>query len=119
MNTFKYTKTRDNGDATSNYNLSGPFPIPFKDFVTTILNQENSFRVQFWETKNWVDTDLECYKKDDGKWYITKEEPENWFKENANRNVIKSWANGGWGQMTYFITFEEANDNEIQTATND
>ena len=23
------------------------------------------------------------------------------------------------GQTTYFITFEEANDNEIQTATND
>jgi hypothetical protein len=51
MFTFKYTKTRDNGDATSDYNLSGPFPIPFKDFVTTILNQEDSFRVQFWETK--------------------------------------------------------------------
>jgi hypothetical protein len=30
-----------------------------------------------------------------------------------------SWANGGWGRMTYFITFEEANDNEIQIATND
>ena len=25
----------------------------------------------------------------------------------------------GWGQMIYFITFEEANDNEIQITTND
>ena len=57
MFTFKYIKTRDNSDATSNYNL--------------------------------------------------------------NRNVVNSWANGGWGQMTYFITFEEATDNEIQNSTND
>lgn len=57
MSTFKYIKTRDNSDATSNYNL--------------------------------------------------------------NRNVVNSWANGGWGQMTYFITFEEANNNEIQVTTND
>lgn len=111
MQKFKYEKIRENGDATANYNLSGPFPIPFKDFVIAILNQESSFRVQFWESKSWVDTDLECYKKDDGKWYITNEKPENWFKDNANRLVIKSWANGGWGQMTYFITFEEPKEN--------
>lgn len=111
MNTFKYIKTQENGDATSNYHLEGPFPIPFKDFVTAILNQEDSFHVQFWESKSMDGTDLECYKKDDGKWYITKEEPKNWFKENANRKIVKSWANGGWGQMIYFITFEKENEN--------
>lgn len=108
---YKYIKTQDNGDATSNYNIVGKYPITFCEFARWVLENENSFRVNFRATNEcyggWLGNKLEVEKHTNGKWYWTKQEPENWFNEIANKNITKCWANGGWGQMSYFCTFEE------------
>lgn len=107
---YKYNKTQDNGDATSNYDIVGEFPVKFIDFFKWVLNNTNSFRVEFGSTNEcyggWLGNRLEVEDGGDY-WYWTKQKPEDWFDEIANKNITKCWANGGWGQMTYFCTFEE------------
>ena len=109
---YKYNRVRDNGDATSDYNLIGTFPIKFIDFFNWVLKNENSFRIEFVATNEcyggWCGNKLEVSKDTkSGNCYWVGREPENWFEEIANKNVAKCWANGGWGQITYFCTFEE------------
>ena len=108
--TYEYIRTRANGDATSNYDIIGKFPVKFIDFFNWVLDNDNSFRIQFAATNKcyggWLGNRLEVHKKD-GKKYWSKKEPENWFKEIANKNITSCWANGGYGQMTYFCTFED------------
>lgn len=107
---YTYSKTQNNGDATSSYSVQGKFPIVFKDFMKQILEQEDSFRVTFGAHNEcyggWLGNRLEVYKIEN-KWNLEKQEPENWFDEIAHTNVTSCHANGGWGQMTYFCTFEE------------
>lgn len=108
---YKYIKTRENGDATSNYDIVGKFPVKFRDFFKWVLENEDSFRVEFAATNKcyggWLGNRLEVQKDDGNLWYWTKQEPENWFDGIANKSITKCWANGGWGQMTYFCTFDE------------
>lgn len=110
---YKYIETRANGDATSNYDIVGKFPVKFIDFFKWVLNNTNSFRVDFAAINDcyggWLGNRIEVEKHQD-EWYWTKQEPEDWFDEIANKNITKCWANGGWGQMTYFCTFEVAED---------
>lgn len=112
MRGYEYKKLKENGDATSNYDIVGKFPVKFADFSKQILENTNSFRVEFGASNEcyggWLGNRLEVHKpKDEDNWYITKEEPENWLEEIVNKNVTKCWANGGWGQMLYICTFEE------------
>lgn len=109
---YKYNKTQENSDATSNYDLIGEFPVKFIDFFKWVLKNENSFRIEFGATNKcyggWLGNRLEVHKDtSSGECYWTKQEPKNWFDEVANKNITKCCANGGWGQMTYFCTFEE------------
>ena len=109
---YQYNKTRDNGDATSNYNLAGEFPVKFIDFFKWVLANENSFRIEFAVTNEryggWTRNKLEVSKDTkSGKCYWIKQKPENLFEEISHMNITKCWANGGWGQITYFCTFEE------------
>lgn len=107
---FKYNRTRDNSDATSNYDITGDFPVSFINFFKWVLGNEDSFSVEFGATNKcyggWLGNRIEV-KKNDGNWYFVRQKPESWFDEIATKNVIDCWANGGWGQMTYFCTFEE------------
>lgn len=107
---YKYNRTQDNSDATSNYDLVGEFPVKFIDFFKWVLNNTNSFRVEFCATNEcyggWLGNRLEVYKNDED-WYWERQKPENWFDEIADKNITSCWANGGWGQMLYFCTFEE------------
>lgn len=109
---YKYIQTRANSDDTWNWDVVGEFPVKFVDFFKWVLNNEDSFRVEFAATNKcyggWLGNRLEVYKpRDTEDWYWVKKEPENWFDEIANKYIIKCDANGGWGQMTYYCTFEE------------
>lgn len=109
---YRYEKTRDNGDATSNYNIVGDFPVKFIDFVNWVLENDKSFRIEFGASNKcyggWIGNRLELHKpRDKDDWYITKEEPEKWLNEIYNKNITGCWVNGGWGQMLYVCTFEE------------
>lgn len=116
---YKHKETRANSDDTYNYDIIGEFPVTFREFSKRILADANSFRVQFAATNKcyggWLGNRLEVHKpRGADTWYLTKQEPENWLNEIANKNIIKCWANGGWGQMTYFVTFEEEDNNKEQ-----
>lgn len=108
---YKYNKTRENSDATSNYDLIGKFPVKFIDLFNWVLKNENSFRIEFASTNEcyggWLGNRLEVSKdRNTGECHWTKQKPEHWFEEIANKNVTKCCVNGGWGQNTYFCTFE-------------
>ena len=109
---FKYEEVRHNGDATTNYNITGDFPITFREFFKWVLDKEISFRIEFSASNKcyggWLlGNRLEVSKHDDGKCYWTKQKPEKWFDEIADKKITACWANGGWGQMLYIVTFEE------------
>ena len=119
---YKYEKTQENGDATSNYNIVGQFPVPFREFFKWVLDNEDSFRIEFGASNKlyggWLGNRLEIAKDtDSGKCYWQKREPENWFDEIADINITSVWANGGWGQMLYICTFdveEQRSDNNAE-----
>ena len=108
MNKYKYEKICDCGDATSNYTIRGDFPVSFEQFVKTILNQETSFRVEFMDKDRWPSVFVEV-EKQEGVWFITKQKPAKWYNDNRDKLMVTSCtANGGWGQMTYFMSLEES-----------
>lgn len=109
---YKYIETRANSDDTLNYDIVGDFPVTFADFFRWVLTNENSFRVIFGATNKcyggWLGSRLVIYKdRVEDSWYWEHQEPKYWFEEIEQKKVIKCWANGGWGQMSYFCTFEE------------
>jgi len=101
---FEFVKIKDNGDATSNYDIQGKFPVRFEEFFKTILKEENSFRVVFHDTDNWPACKIEAVKKDDN-WYCKEKKPEDFMEQYKDKLVTKVWVNGGYGQMSYFCTF--------------
>ena len=108
---YKFEETRQNSDATSNYNVVGKYPVKFIDFFEWVLKNESSFRVEFGATNDcyggWLGNRIEMYKiRDKDIWRWTKQEPKEWFEEIMNKNVTACVANGGWGQMLYLCTFE-------------
>lgn len=109
---YKYVKTRENGDATCNYDIVGEFPVKFIDFFKWVLAHENSFRVEFGASNEcyggWLGNRIGVHKSvGDEHWYWEKKEPDWWWEEIAHENITGCWANGGWGQTLYICTFEE------------
>ncbi len=108
--TLKHIK--DNGDATSNYNVIGNFPVEFDTFMKEIISSERSFRIDFRSTNDcfggFFGKKLEVNKQQESqKSYFADNESKEWYEEIAPLSVASAWANGGWGQMTYIVTFEE------------
>ena len=107
---YKYTKTDDISDATSNYILQGTFPVKFIDFFNWIIKNDDSFIIKFGSMNTcyggWLGNRIEIGKEKQ-KWHFVRREPNNWLEEIAHKKVTACWCNGGWGQMTYFCTFEE------------
>lgn len=108
---YKYKETRANSDDTFNYDIIGEFPVKFIDFFKWVLENTNFSRIEFCATNEryggWLGNKLEVSKFQD-KCYWETQKPEWLFEAIANDNIVKCWANGGWGQMTYFYTLEEA-----------
>lgn len=109
---YQYEKLRDNGDATSDYKILGNFPITFREFFEWVLEHESSFRVEFAATNQcyggWLGNRLEVQKpRNETSWYWKFQKPYGWFDDIADKKITQCRANGGWGQMTYYCTFEE------------
>jgi len=100
---IKYERIKDNSDATSNYDVIVKYPISFAEFYRVILENDDSFRIVLHATNDtyggW------CYNKVE----ISHNETEDveMFDRYMKETVVDCWANGGWGQMTYFMTFAE------------
>lgn len=107
---YTYIETRANSDDTFSFDIIGDFPIKFADFFKWVLANENSFRITFNAFNKcyggWLGNRLEVSKIGE-EWYWVQQKPQNWFEEISHKRIIKCEANGGWGQMSYFCTFEE------------
>jgi hypothetical protein len=108
--TFKHIK--DNGDATSSYDVIGNFPVEFDAFMREIISSERSFRIDFRSTNEcyggFFGKSFEIHKqRESQEWHFTNNESKEWYDEISSLRVVSAWANGGWGQMTYIVTFEE------------
>lgn len=81
-----------------------------------MFDNDDSFRICFHITNKSF---IECFTKYieferenyNGEWQKTKIKPENFYSEIADKQIIKCFANGGWGQMSYFCTLEESEGN--------
>lgn len=109
---YKYEHLHDCGDATSEYRLVGKFPVAFREFFKWVLESEDSFRVEFAATNRcyggWLGNRIEvCKPRGETLWHWSLQKPDGWFDEVADKKITQCRASGGWGQMTYFCTFEE------------
>lgn len=111
MKEYELKATRQNGDATYNYDVIADYPIPFDEFWRNVLHNNDNFRVMFSSTNarygGWLNS-VE-FVKHKGEYYFTDDDESKkdlWrmFKEEI---VVACWANGGWGQMSYIVTFKE------------
>ena len=57
---FKFVKTKDNSDATSNYDIIGDFPILIGDFVNAMTDETKSFRATFYITNKQMGGQQRC-----------------------------------------------------------
>ena len=107
---FKFVKTKDNSDATSNYDIIGDFPITIGDFVNAMTDETKSFRATFYITNKqmggWTKNKFELNKRN-GEWYVDEEKPAFLIDVIRDRKVVSCSANGGYGQMSYFCELEE------------
>lgn len=109
---YKYELKSKNSDATKTYNITGKFPVPFKDFFKYILNKVYVYRIEF-NFKNrslggWTSNKIEIYKdRESGKCYWKKQVPENLYEQIKDVPVICCSANGAWGQMGYWVTLDD------------
>ena len=93
MITFK--KTQENGDATSNYDVSFPEGMTIVEFITEVrkAHPEDWFGSFYLNGFNSIGE----YRND--KVYIDA--------RYANIKPSHIWANGGWGAMSYFFYDKE------------
>ena len=98
-----FHKTQENGDATSNYN------------ITTSANTVREFVhevIEYMQKHNEWGSIYAFSSKNSG--YITLVDYSR-FKVNflnnygsyCNKPIGRIWANGGWGTMSYYITCKE------------
>lgn len=118
---YQYKHIRDNSDATNNYEIIGEFPVLFDKFIKQIANQDNSFKIQFYVCNEcyggWFKNCLEFHKKR-SMWFCEKSEPADYRDKFIYKNIKSCWANGGYGQMSYFCTLEEEEQNGKTEETN-
>ena len=93
MITFK--KTRENGDATSNYNVSFPKGMTIVEFIAEVRKTypEDWYGSFYLNGFNSIGE----YRND--KVHIDA--------KYANIKPTSIWANGGWGSMNYFFYGKE------------
>ena len=114
MRKYELKATKQNGDATYNYDVIADYPIPFDEFWRNVVKIDGSWRVVF-HCKNkygklygdiWCGDDVELlYTK--GNTYLDNEADRPLWENMKKETVVDCWANGGWGQMTYYVTFKE------------
>jgi len=104
-----FVKTQENGDATCNYDVKTCYPVSFKDFLLALVERDKrEFRITIHATNDgighWMDAAMELYRdSDDDHWYL--DYGIHWYVRMKNFLVESCWANGGYGQMAYTVTF--------------
>ena len=100
---YTYKKTQENGDATSNYNITTSAKT-VKEFVHEVIeymekhNEWGSIHVSMGKSTGYITlVNYSRFKIDFLNSYIRY----------CNKSIDRIWANGGWGLMSYYITCKE------------
>ena len=108
MMEFRLVKTQENGDATCNYDVILPQPVPLKDLLMSLIHHDEReffIRIDLWPFDHSASHGMELHRhKEDNSWYI--ESGVEWYLKMKNCLVESCWANGGYGQMGYHLTFQ-------------
>ena len=100
---MNFHKTQENGDATSNYNITTSAKT-VREFVYEVI--------EYMQKHNeWGSIDAFASKNSG---YITlvdysrfKVNFSNSYSSYCNKPIERIWANGGWGTMSYYIPCKE------------
>lgn len=100
---MNFHKTQENGDATSNYNITTPAKT-VREFVYEVIeymqkhNEWGSIYAFVPEKSGYITlVDYSRFKVDFSYSYGSY----------CNKPIERIWANGGWGLMSYYITCKE------------
>ena len=108
---YRLKECRKCGDATSVYHVIGEFPISLEIFLHEVVLSEIFFGFQFVSTNTpYFDADnaIEVIKeRETGRCCFANIKSKNTYEKIKDLLVVKCWANGGWGQITYFVTFDD------------
>lgn len=115
MSKYELKATRECGDATYIYDVIADYPIPFDEFWRNVVKIDDSWCVVFdcinkygkiYDGDRWVGDDVELYHTKENTYLDNEADRELW--ENMKKEIVVACrANGGWGQMTYYVTFKE------------
>lgn len=100
---MNFHKTQENGDATSNYNITTSANT-VREFVYEVIeymqkhNEWGSVFISTSESTWHAKLITYSHSKVD---FLSD------YGRYCNKHIERIWANGGWGAMTYFITCTE------------
>lgn len=112
MRTYELKVTGENGDATYNYDVIADYPILFDEFWRVVLHNNDNYRVSFSSTNMRYGGWLKFVKfvKRQGVYYFEDESNKELWEKFKKETVVNCRANGGWGQISYYVTFKEGLD---------
>lgn len=111
MRKFKLKERMPCSDDTFIYDVIGEFPISLEIFLHEVVLSEIFFNFQLVSTNTpyfYVDNAIEIVKdRETGRCYFANAKSKNTYEKIKDLLVVKCWANGGWGQITYFVTLDD------------
>lgn len=97
-----FEKTQENGDATSNYNVTwNETEITVDDFCDAVLG--HSVQQPEWG-KIYISEPGDHWHATICEYDRSVMEFQNDYFDYKNKKVVSAWANGGWGAMSYWLT---------------
>ena len=101
----------ENSDATTTYDIIYNYPIKFEDLFMDVLEKDKSFNIEFrirneefeeYCFGNEVSTSQDMKTKER---FFANRDSKHLYNNIKGILVKECWANGGWGRMTYYVTF--------------
>ena len=101
---IKFNKTQENGDATSNYNITwDEMEATVEDICDAVL----AHAIQARERGDiYVSMPSDRWHGHIADYSNSIMEFHDAYFDYKNRKVHSIWANGGWGAMSYYLTLE-------------
>lgn len=102
---LNFEKTQENGDATSNYNVTW---TDLEATVDDICDAVLAHSIQSNDRRGdiYISTLKDAWHAKVCEYSGSIMEFHDGYFEYKNHKVRRIWANGGWGAMTYYLTLE-------------
>ena len=115
-----HRRIEDNGDATTTYDIEINTAISFEDLFNHVMSNEKFFSIDFYIENKEFET--YCFgnkvvvgkdRKSNERYFCDRDSKH--LYNNIKKFLIKKcWANGGYGQIKYFVTFfRKGEENEV------